>query len=295
MLPVAPSHPRRLVFLGTPAAAVPALRALREAGFTIPLVVSRRDARRGRGESPTPSPVKEAALDLGLDVTDTLDDVTEVDADLGVVVAYGRIIPTSILERVPMVNLHFSLLPRWRGAAPVERAILAGDPSTGVCVMRVEEGLDTGGIYASVELPIGPEETAADVRARLATVGGELLVRCLVDGLGDPIDQEGPPSYAEKLGPDDLLLDFEEPAEWLARVVRIGGAWTTFRGRRLKVWRAAVRGAGPATPGAIDGLVVGTGLGGLELVEVQPEGRARMDAEAWAHGARPGPDDRLGT
>lgn len=294
MLPAAPAHPRRLVFLGTPSAAVPALRALHDAGFTIPLVVSRRDARRGRGGALTPSPVKAAALDLGLDVTDTLDDVTDLDVDLGVVVAYGRIIPTSVLERLPMVNLHFSLLPRWRGAAPVERAILAGDPSTGVCVMRVEEGLDTGGIYGSVEVPIGSDETADDLRSRLASVGSELLVRCLVEGLGEPVDQEGRPSYADKLAADDLALDFGEPAEQLARLVRIGGAWTTFRGRRMKVWRVAVRDTGPEPPGALDGLVVGTALGGLELVEVQPEGRARVDARAWANGARPGPGDRLG-
>jgi Formyl transferase len=133
-----PSSARRLVYLGTPEAAVAPLRALVDAGFEIALVVSRPDRRRGRGGALSPSPVKAAATELGLTVTDVLDDVLGVDADLGVVVAYGRIIPSRILERLPMINLHFSLLPRWRGAAPVERALLAGDIETGVCVMDVD-------------------------------------------------------------------------------------------------------------------------------------------------------------
>jgi len=132
-----PTHPRRLVYLGTPEMAVAPLRALHRAGHDIALVVSRADAKRGRGGTLTPSPVKAAARELGLPVTDALDDALDVGADLGVVVAYGRIIGRSVLEQLPMVNLHFSLLPRWRGAAPVERAILAGDERTGVDVMAV--------------------------------------------------------------------------------------------------------------------------------------------------------------
>ncbi len=131
-LPAPPVHPRRLAFLGTPSIAVPALEALVRGGHDVALVVSRADKRRGRRGSATPSPVKAAALDLGLAVTDSLSEVLETDVDLGVVAAYGRIVPRRVLEAVPMVNLHFSLLPRWRGAAPVERAILAGDAETGV-------------------------------------------------------------------------------------------------------------------------------------------------------------------
>ena len=148
-LPAPPPEPRRLVYLGTPALAVAPLRALHAAGYDIPLVVSAPDRRRGRGGATMPSPVKAAALELGLDVTADPDDVLDVDADLGVVVAYGRLIKPHLLEALPFVNLHFSLLPRWRGAAPVERAILAGDDVTGVCLMAVEEDLDTGGVYAS--------------------------------------------------------------------------------------------------------------------------------------------------
>ena len=127
----------RVAFLGTPDVAVPTLRAIHAAGFEIPLVVTRPDRRRGRGGALTPSPVKEAAVQLGLEVTDDLSALEDVEVDIAVVVAYGRIIPLTLLQRIPMVNLHFSLLPRWRGAAPVERAILAGDRTTGVCLMQV--------------------------------------------------------------------------------------------------------------------------------------------------------------
>ena len=157
----APRRPRRLVYLGTPDLAVPPLRALHAEGFDIALVVTRADKRRGRGGTLVPSPVKAAAIELGIPVTANVDDVLDAGADLGVVVAFGRIIKPHVLEAVPMVNLHFSLLPRWRGAAPVERAILAGDAETGVCVMAVEEGLDTGGVYRSATVPIGPDDTLA--------------------------------------------------------------------------------------------------------------------------------------
>ena len=155
--------------------AVP-LRTLVEAGHEVALVVSQPDRRRGRGGQTSPSPVKQAALDLGLAVTDAVDDALGVGADLGVVVAFGRLIKPHVLAALPMVNLHFSLLPRWRGAAPVERAILAGDERTGVDLMVVEEGLDTGGVYDRVEVAIGPDETADELRARLATLGADLLV-----------------------------------------------------------------------------------------------------------------------
>ncbi|MGH9028042.1 MAG: methionyl-tRNA formyltransferase, partial [Acidimicrobiales bacterium] len=138
----------RLAFLGSPSAAVPSLRALVRAGHDVSLVVSRPDKRRGRGQAASPSPVKAAALEAGIDVTDQLDDVLGSGAELAVVVAYGRIIPKRVLDVMPMVNAHFSLLPRWRGAAPVEHAILAGDRVTGVCIMVLEEGLDTGPVLA---------------------------------------------------------------------------------------------------------------------------------------------------
>lgn len=286
-------RPRRLVYLGSPDAAVPPLRALVAAGFEVVAVVSQPDRKRGRGSALSPSPVKAAALELGLGVTDRVDDVLEVEADLGVVVAFGRLIKPHVLERLPMVNLHFSLLPRWRGAAPVERALLAGDAETGVGVMALEEGLDTGGIYAEERIRIGPEETADELRGRLVAIGTDLLVATLQKGLGEPRPQEGEPSYAAKIDPAELELRWERPAVELHRLVRLGRAWTTFRGKRLKVLAARLADT-DAGPGELDGTVVGTGDGGLELVRVQPEGKGPQEAAAWRNGARPAPGERLG-
>lgn len=281
----------RLAYLGTPTAAVVPLRALVAAGHDVALVVSRADARRGRGSATSPSPVKAAAQTLGLPVTERVADLVELDpaAELGVVVAYGRLIRPPVLAVVPMVNLHFSLLPRWRGAAPVERAILAGDEVTGVCVMAVEEGLDTGGVHRRVEVAIRPDETAEELRGRLVEVGTVALVEALADGLGPAVPQEGEPTYAAKLSPDELRLDWEGPAVVVHRAVRVGGAWTMVGGRRLKVHSVAV----PPT-GAADGLVVAAGDASVELLEVQPEGKGRMAAAAWARGAHVAPGTRLG-
>ncbi len=242
--------------------------------------------------------MKAAAARLGLAVSDRVDDVLGAGADLGVVVAYGRLIRPHVLAELELVNLHFSLLPRWRGAAPVERAILAGDDETGVCLMRLEEGLDTGPVYGCERLAIGPDETASELRRRLVTRGTALLVDALRAGLGDPVPQEGDVTYAAKIDPAELHLDWSRPAVELARLVRLEQAWTTFRGRRLKVLRAALPGAevgAELAPGEIDGVVVGTGERTLELVVVQPEGKAPQPAEAWRHGARPGPHERLGS
>src|SRR5580698_37560 len=163
--------------------AVPPLRALVDAGHDVALCVTRPDRRRGRGKEETPSPVKAAATELGLPVTHDMDDLVApgVDVELAVVVAYGRIIPLRLLERVPMVNLHFSLLPRWRGAAPVERAILAGDRQTGVCLMQVEEGLDTGPVYATRAVPLDDDISLDALRHELVSVASALVVDALAD------------------------------------------------------------------------------------------------------------------
>jgi methionyl-tRNA formyltransferase len=278
--------------------AVPPLQTLAAAGFDVALVVTRADKRRGRGGEVSPSPVKAAALELGLPVVHRVDDALDVGADLGVVVAYGALIKPHVLAVLPMVNVHFSLLPRWRGAAPVERAILAGDDETGVAVMQLEEGLDTGPVFASERVPIEPGETALSLRARLVVAGTELLVRTLVDGLHDPHPQVGEATYAAKLGPADLELDWNAPAVALDRVVRAGDSWTTFRGRRLKVQAARpepVRaGSAALAPGELDGERVGTGEGDLVVVTVQPEGRAPQPMAAWRNGARPQPGEAFG-
>ena len=292
-----PRRPKRLAYLGTPAAGVPPLRALVEAGFDVALVVSQPDRRRGRGGATTPSPVKAAALELGLPVTDRTADVVGSGADLGVVVAYGRLVKPAVLAALPFVNLHFSLLPRWRGAAPVERALLAGDTETGVCLMQLEEGLDTGPVFAREVVPIGAEQTVDELRDQLVAVGSRLLVAQLTGGLGDPVPQEGEVTHAAKIDPAELELRWERDAEQLHRLVRLGRAWTTFRGRRLKVLRAALVPDGPpGGPGSFgdDGVTVAAGVGAVRLLEVQPEGKPPQPAGAWRNGARPGPADRLG-
>ena len=239
-LAVPPTSIKRIAFLGTPDVSATALRALAAADFDIPIVVSRPDKRRGRGSKLIPSPVKAAAEELGLPVTDELSDVASVPIDLAVVVAYGRIIPVSLLQQIPMVNIHFSLLPRWRGAAPVERAILAGDSQTGVCLMEVAEGLDEGGVYASETIDIGENESAVELRARLAEVGAELLVKTLTSGLGDAVPQVGETTYAAKIVRSESKLDFTRSALELHRRVRVGRAWVQFRGKRLGIEATAV-------------------------------------------------------
>ena len=270
----------RLVFLGTPDDAVPALQALHAAGHDLALVITQPDRRRGRGAATAPSPVRAAADALGLPVRtperarEVVDEVRASGATLGVVVAFGQLLPEAFLDTLPggFANVHFSLLPRWRGAAPVERAILAGDTETGVCIMRVEAGLDTGPVLAVRRTPIGPEETAGDLRARLVTIGAELLVET-VPRLGElqPVPQDGEATYAEKLSVDEFRIDWSRPADEIDLVIRAGnprpGAWTTVDGRRLKVWRAHRRDDGT-----------------IEPTEVQPEGKARMTWDAWQRG-----------
>jgi len=269
-----------------------------EAGHDVALVVSRPDTRRGRGGAPSPSPVKAAALELGLPVSDRLEDVLDAGVELAVVVAYGRIVPRPVLDALDFVNIHFSLLPRWRGAAPVERAILAGDDVTGVCVIRLEEGVDTGPILGRRTLPIGADEHASSLLARLSAEGAELLVDLLSGGageLGPGQAQIGDATYAAKLEPADLCLHWDAPADALARVVRLDGAWTTFRHRRLRVLDARA-GAAPAAgaPGALHGTTVSTGSGSLDLHRVQPEGGRPMAAADWCHGVRPLEGELLG-
>ncbi len=264
------------------------------------LVVTRPDRRRERGAGASPSPVKKEAEALGIPVAHDVDAVLETGADLGVVVAYGRIVPARVLERLPMVNLHFSLLPRWRGAAPVERAILAGDEVTGVSVMALERGLDTGPIYAREAVAIAPGEHLKTLRDRLAGVGTRLLLEVLSGPLPEPEPQRGEPTYAEKLDPEALHLTWKRPATELARVVRLDRAWTTWRTRRLLVLDAeAVDDEGHETgtrpaPGTLRGDAVVAGSGALRLRRVQPEGRAPMDAADWLRGARPVAGERLG-
>jgi methionyl-tRNA formyltransferase len=275
--------------------AVPPLVALVEAGYEVTRVITRVDKRRGRGSELSPSPVKEAAQRMGLPVGHRVDELLGLGVELGVVVAYGALVRPHVLAEVPMVNLHFSLLPRWRGAAPVERALLAGDAATGVCLMQLDEGLDTGAVYARTVVPIGSDDTGATLRERLVAAGTRLLLEGLAGGLGTPEPQRGEVTYATKLDPAELELDWRRPAEELDRVVRLGGAWTTVRGRRLKVHRALAEPGSGVQPGELHELVVTCGSGtGLRLVTVQPEGKGVQAATAWANGARLAAGERLG-
>ncbi len=292
----------RLIFFGTPADAVAPLRALAGAEHDMALVVTQPDRRRSRGGGSSASPVKAAAEELGLAVRtpersrEVVDEVRAIGADLGVVVAFGQLLPVSLLDAVAggFVNVHFSLLPRWRGAAPVERALLAGDAETGVCLMRVEAGLDTGPVYARAIEPIHPHDTAGELRSRLVDVGTRLLVE-RIDAIPrtTPEPQDGEPTYADKLEVQEFRLDPRRPAAELDRLVRAGnprpGAWFVHAGHRVKVWRArALASTGTAPePGAVtrEG-VLGTVHGLLELEDVQPQGKRTMPVRAWLAGVR---------
>ena len=293
-LPLPPSNPteiRRVAFLGTPEIAVPTLTAIVEAGYQVPLVVSGEDKRRGRGKEKSPTPVKALALEYGLAVSASVDDLLveheRESIDLAVVVAFGQLIRTHVLAEIPMVNLHFSALPRWRGAAPVERAILAGDTDTAIDVITVAEGLDEGDIWAELPWTLEPEDTLHEVWHQMSLAGAKLIVDTMRSGFTDPIAQSGETVYAKKLRSEDLQIDWTRPASELHRIIRVGNAWTSFDGERFKIHEATVSDDARHAAGEIQDLVVGTGDGGLVLSVVQPAGKPRMDASAWANGAQP--------
>ncbi len=280
----------RLVFLGTPEAAVPSLRALVEAGHDIALVITRPDRRRGRGAKVTSSPVKSAALELGLTVGHKVSDLEHIEADRGIVVAYGAMIPSSVLEKLPMLNVHFSLLPRWRGAAPVERAILAGDEITGVSVMSLEATLDTGPVHATARTAVDSKD-ATVLTNELATMGAALLVEVLAseDLLEHPVAQSGEPTYAEKLTGETFHLLPTMSVVHLERTVRLGRAFTLINGRRTKILSGHVSpaaGAAGCIAATSFGVALVCGDGALMLDSVQPEGSRPMNARDWWSGAR---------
>ncbi len=287
----------RVAFLGTPEAALPTLRALVREGHDVALVVTRADCRRGRGSELSASPVKSLARSMGLRVSHQLSDVLEVSVERGVVVAYGALVPAAVLAQVPMVNVHFSLLPRWRGAAPVERAILAGDRETGVSVMTMEAGLDTGPVHLERRVVIA-ERDATALRDELALIGAEALVEVLASAtlLEHARPQEGEVLYAHKLTRADRVLDPSESVELFVRRCRVGGAELRVRERRLVIERA-VASASSVEPGAVrfdDGNVLaGCADGAVRWERVRPEGGASMTAPAWWRGRMR--DDRSAT
>lgn len=298
-LPVGPV--RRVAFLGTPELAVPVLRALVDAKIEVGQVVTRVDKRRARGNDLYPSPVKAAALEFELEVSHHVDDLLERHRvhpfDLAVVVAYGVLIKPHVLAEIPMVNLHVSLLPKWRGAAPIERALLAGDSQTGVCLMQIEEGLDTGGVIGKRTMAITDSTTADDIRLQLIAEGSQLLIEQLHAGLDSVVPQVGEPTYAEKIDVSELRISWLKSASEISRLIRLGNAWTLFRGRRLKIHEANVVAESSGDIGSLivtkNSVLVVTGNGVLDLKIVQPEGKPRMDVVSWINGTQPSHGEKL--
>ncbi|MDH3500541.1 MAG: methionyl-tRNA formyltransferase [Acidimicrobiia bacterium] len=300
-----------IVFLGTPDAAIPTLDIIHASG-DLALVVTMPDRPRGRSRTPQPPPVKVRAVELGVPVSQPesrgeLDEAIREagDVDLGVVVAYGRIISETAFGSPDrgMVNVHFSLLPRWRGAAPVERAILAGDTVTGVSLMEISAGLDAGSVFDQWVTGIGESETAGELTSRLARAGAELLDSRLGELRAGAIASHPQPetgtTYASRIEADEARLDLTLHNDALLAAIRAfnprPGAFADLGGDRFKVWRAAAD-AAVLEPGELrvvgEQLLVGTGSGALVLIEVQAAGAKRMPGLVWARG-RQGDPGRL--
>jgi methionyl-tRNA formyltransferase len=307
----------RIVFGGTPDVAIPSLDALADSRHELVAVVTRPDAPSGRGKKLTASPVAQRAAELGIEVLkpprprdeEFVTRLTELAPDCCPVVAYGALLPQRVLEipRHGWVNLHFSLLPAWRGAAPVQHAILAGDQITGATTFRIVLELDAGPILATVSEPIRPDDTAGDLLYRLSLSGARLLVETL-DGIEDGTltatpqpETDAQVSYASKINVEDARIDWTQSADVLDRLIRAcapaPGAWTTFRGERFKINSARISDAVLA-PGVLQiskrAVRVGTATQALELDEIQAQGKKPMPAADWARGITFGPEPRLG-
>ena len=307
-----PLFKMRVVFLGTPEFAVPTLEALVAAGHDVICVVTQPDRPRGRGQQLTASPVKEAALRLELTVCqperirqpDAVAALAGLRPDAMVVVGYGQIIPQQAIDIPPhgIINVHASLLPKYRGAGPVQWAIANGETRTGVTTMRIDAGLDTGDMLLKAETEIGPEETAVELGARLAAMGAALLVETLAN-IGSIVLQKQDPTqatYAPLLKKEDGLIDWRQPAQAIHNRVRgfqpWPGAHTRFHGQQLHVWKSRVAMPESGAPGSLllHPLRAVCGESALELIEVQLEGRKRIAGEAFANGQRITTGDILG-
>jgi methionyl-tRNA formyltransferase len=311
----------RLVYLGTPAFAVPTLERIVEAGHQVLEVVTQPDRPRGRGRDLAASPVKEAAARLGLPVyqperirrPEAVEHLRALGADAMVIVGYGQIIPQNIIDLAPMgiINVHASLLPKYRGAGPIQWAIVNGETRSGVTTMRIDAGLDTGDMLLRAETEIGPDETAIELGRRLASMGADLLVQTLsqLDSIVPEKQDSAQATYAPILKKEDGLIDWRQSAHAIHNLVRglqpWPGAYTAFRGQTLNIWKS---GAGlPACalppretsdlPGGIRSikpLLIACGAGFLELHEVQLEGRKRISAADFANGQRLSENEALG-
>lgn len=297
-----------IIFMGSPEFAVPSLLSLSE-NFSIVGVVTQPDRRAGRGRTLKASPVKESAKKIGIPVItpdkllhnkDAVQQIQRWAPTLIVVCAYGKILRKEILDIPPLgcINVHASLLPRWRGASPIQAAILSGDEKTGITIMKMDEGLDTGPLLAQKEVEILPEDTAGSLEERLALVGADLLVKVLPAYLNGKIQPEPQPKNGETYAPlikkEDGWLDFSKPAEYLARQIRAYHPWpgcfALMDGSLLKIHRACAVDSKSAEPGKMvmvdDYPAIGTKAGLLVLVEVQPSGKRSMDGKTFLMGYR---------
>lgn len=290
----------RVVFMGTPEFSVPVLRAL-AAAHEVVGVWCQPPRPAGRGKQPRPSPVQQAAEELGLPVHHPVSlrgaeahaEFAAMRADVAVVVAYGLILPQAVLDapRLGCLNIHASLLPRWRGAAPIQRAILAGDMETGICIMRMEAGLDTGPVLMREATPIGPEDTAQDLHDRLSAMGARLILtalRRLADLLPEPQPDTGF-TYAAKIDKAEARIDWTRPATEVDRQIRglspFPGAWCEIAGERVKLLRSRLA-DGQGEPGQVlHGLTVACGEGAVEVLEAQREGKRALAARDFLRGA----------
>jgi methionyl-tRNA formyltransferase len=307
----------RLAFLGTPAFAVPTLEKCVEAGHDVAAVLTQPDRPRGRGQQAAAPPVKEAAVRLGLAVyqpervrrPEAVEYLRALNLDAMVVVGYGQIIPQNVIDLAPLgiINVHASLLPKYRGAGPIQWAILNGETHTGVTTMRIDAGLDTGDMLLKAETEIGPDETAIELGRRLAVMGADLLAETLTGLAAGTIaaEKQDPAraTYAPLLKKEDGRIDWARPAAAIHNQVRglqpWPGAYTGFRGQTLHVWKAGVRGEGSGVRDAgsvlsLRPFVVQSGEGALELIEVQLEGRKRISASDFVNGQRVTENERLG-
>ncbi len=301
-----------ILFAGTPEFAAVALDALLQAGHQVSLVLTQPDRPAGRGLKPQPSAVKQRALAHGLAVAQpaTLKDetvvaqLTAVAADAMVVAAYGLILPPPVLRlpRFGCLNIHASLLPRWRGAAPIQRAILAGDHETGITIMQMDAGLDTGAMLLAEAIPIADDDTAQTLHDKLAILGGRLIVRALDEQPAALAQDEKQATYAAKITKSEARIDWNLPAMQLDRVIRAfnpaPGAYAAWQGQPLKVWRAEPAPAATAAPGTVvqadaGGIVVAAGAGCLRLLELQRAGGKRLPAGVFLAGASLRPGERL--
>lgn len=295
----------RVLFAGTPAVAVPSLDALVEAGFDVVAVLTRPDAPVGRKRVLTPSPVAARAAELGIEVIRAarLDAgatarIADVNPDVAAIVAYGGLVPPAALAvpRHGWINLHFSLLPAWRGAAPVQRAVMAGDDVTGAVTFLLEEGLDTGPVFGTLTESVGPEDTAGELLERLSRSGAVLLAQTLSAigaGKASAQPQAGEVSLAPKLTLEDGHLKWSHPALAISRQARgvtpEPGAWTVLDGQRVKLEPVRLRpDVTTLAPGALalhgKSVLVGTGSHAVELTRIQPAGKKMMAAADWARG-----------